>query len=78
MKLPYLKDLGVDAIWMSPIFKSPMKDFGYDITDYRAIDEIFGTMQDFDELMSHAKRLGKGYISTHYEIIHYIHARYAS
>ncbi|CAB3243402.1 unnamed protein product [Arctia plantaginis] len=58
LKLPYLKDLGVDAIWMSPIFKSPMQDFGYDITDYRAIDETFGTMQDFHELMKHAKRLG--------------------
>jgi len=56
-KLPYIKGLGVDAIWISPFFKSPMKDFGYDISDYRAIDPMFGTMADFDELMLEAKRL---------------------
>jgi len=55
-KLPYVKELGVDAIWISPFFKSPMKDFGYDISDYRAIDPMFGTMDDFDELMSRAKQ----------------------
>jgi alpha-glucosidase len=51
-KLDYLNDctensLGVDAIWISPIYKSPMKDFGYDISDYRSIDQMFGTMEDF-------------------------------
>ncbi|NMP29995.1 alpha-glucosidase [Thalassotalea sp. M1531] len=56
-KLPYIKSLGVDAIWISPFFKSPMKDFGYDISDYRDIDPMFGTMDDFDELMSHAKSM---------------------
>lgn len=56
-KLPYVKELGVDAIWISPFFKSPMKDFGYDISDYRAIDPMFGTMDDFDELMTSAKQL---------------------
>jgi alpha-glucosidase len=56
-KLPYVKKLGVDAIWISPFFKSPMKDFGYDISDYREIDPIFGTMQDFDLLMAKAKKL---------------------
>jgi len=55
-KLPYVKELGVDAIWISPFFKSPMKDFGYDISDYREIDPMFGTMDDFDELMSRAKQ----------------------
>ena len=54
-KLPYIKSLGVDAIWISPFFKSPMKDFGYDISDYRDIDPMFGTMADFDELMADAK-----------------------
>ncbi|WP_448556131.1 alpha-glucosidase family protein [Thalassotalea montiporae] len=54
-KLPYIKNLGVDAIWISPFFKSPMKDFGYDISDYRDIDPMFGTMADFDELMADAK-----------------------
>ena len=56
-KLPYVKKLGVDAIWISPFFKSPMKDFGYDISDYREIDPIFGTMEDFDKLMTSAKKL---------------------
>ena len=57
-KLPYIKNLGVDAIWLSPIYKSPMKDFGYDVEDYRAIDPIFGTMKDFDQLVSSAHELG--------------------
>ncbi|HCM46019.1 MAG TPA: alpha-glucosidase, partial [Colwellia sp.] len=43
-KLDYIASLGVDAIWISPFFKSPMKDFGYDISDYREIDPIFGTL----------------------------------
>jgi alpha-glucosidase len=57
-KLDYIASLGVDAIWVSPFFKSPMKDFGYDISDYRAIDPIFGTLADFDELI--AKAHGRG------------------
>ncbi|MFD2167927.1 alpha-glucosidase [Thalassotalea euphylliae] len=55
-KLPYIKSLGVDAIWISPFFKSPMKDFGYDISDYRDVDPMFGTMDDFDDLMAEAKQ----------------------
>lgn len=51
-KLDYVEALGVDAIWISPFFKSPMKDFGYDISDYRAIDPLFGTMADFDALLA--------------------------
>ena len=50
-RLPYLLTLGVDAIWLSPIFVSPMADFGYDISDYTAIDPLFGTMEDFDALV---------------------------
>ncbi len=50
-KLDYIRDLGVDAIWVSPFFKSPMKDFGYDIADYRDVDPLFGTLDDFDELI---------------------------
>ena len=42
-KLDYIASLGVDAVWLSPIFKSPMKDFGYDVQDYRCIDPLFGT-----------------------------------
>ncbi|XP_047020676.1 maltase A3-like [Helicoverpa zea] len=57
-KLPYLQDLGVDAIWLSPIYKSPMYDFGYDIADYKSIDPDYGTMDDFDALMAEAKKLG--------------------
>ncbi len=57
-KLDYIASLGVDAIWISPFFKSPMKDFGYDISDYRDIDPIFGTLADFDELVIKAHALG--------------------
>jgi len=57
-KLDYIADLGVDAIWISPIFKSPMKDFGYDISDYREIDPMFGTLQDFERLVERAHQLG--------------------
>lgn len=56
-KLPYIKSLGVDAVWISPFFKSPMKDFGYDISDYRQIDPMFGDMQDFDDLIAKAKTI---------------------
>lgn len=59
-KLGYIKSLGVDAIWISPFFKSPMKDFGYDISDYRDIDPIFGNMDDFKSLMKAAKELDIG------------------
>jgi alpha-glucosidase len=50
-KLDYLADLGVDALWLSPIFTSPMRDFGYDVADYCGIDAVFGTDADFDELI---------------------------
>jgi alpha-glucosidase len=48
----------VDAIWLSPIYPSPMKDFGYDITDYQAIDPVFGDMRDFEDLVAKAHELG--------------------
>ena len=57
-KLDYIASLGVDAIWVSPFFKSPMKDFGYDIADYRDIDPIFGSLADFDELIVQAHARG--------------------
>lgn len=50
-EIDYLQWLGVDAVWLSPIYPSPMKDFGYDISDYRNIDPIFGTLEDFDQLV---------------------------
>ena len=55
-KLDYLKGLGVDIIWLSPIYKSPFVDQGYDIADYYAIAEEFGTMEEFDELLTEAKK----------------------
>lgn len=57
-KLDYIASLNVDAIWISPFFKSPMADFGYDISDYRQIDPLFGSMQDFDELIDKAHQRG--------------------
>ncbi|XP_023936885.2 maltase 2 [Bicyclus anynana] len=57
-KLPYLQQTGVDAVWLSPIYKSPMYDFGYDIADYREIQDEYGTMADFDNLLNEAKSLG--------------------
>ena len=57
-KLSHLKDLGIDAIWCSPFFKSPQKDAGYDVSDYRDIDPLFGTLKDFDALIAEGNRLG--------------------
>ena len=57
-KLDYLKELGIDVIWMSPIYKSPNADNGYDISDYQDIMDEFGTMADFDELLSEAHKRG--------------------
>jgi len=56
--LDHIASLGVDAIWISPFFTSPMKDFGYDVADYRAVDPIFGTLEDFDALIARAHELG--------------------
>ena len=55
-KLDYLKELGVDALWITPCFPSPQVDFGYDVSDYEAIDPMYGTMKDFDHLVSEAKK----------------------
>src|SRR5271167_3118101 len=55
-KLDYLKDLGVDAIWISPCFPSPQVDFGYDVSDYENIDPMYGTLADFDVLASEARK----------------------
>lgn len=57
-RLPHLKEIGVDGVWLSPIFKSPMVDFGYDISDYRAIQPEYGTMADFKRLADTCKSLG--------------------
>ncbi|KAF6234433.1 hypothetical protein HO173_007466 [Letharia columbiana] len=57
-KLDYLQQLGVDVVWVSPIYKSPQKDMGYDIADYKSIDPIYGTIEDVDNLVSELKKRG--------------------
>ena len=57
-RLEHIAKLGADGIWLSPIFKSPMKDFGYDVSDYRDIDPLFGTLEDFRALVQQAHALG--------------------
>jgi alpha-glucosidase len=57
-RLPYVADLGVDAVWLSPIFPSPMADMGYDVADYTGIDPQFGTLADFDAMVARAHDLG--------------------
>ena len=74
-KLPYLKSLGVDYIWTTPFFVSPLNDNGYDVADYRAVDPLFGTMEDCEKMIAEADRLGMGFMfdmvfnhtSTHHE-----------
>ncbi|MBQ6798859.1 MAG: alpha-glucosidase [Oscillospiraceae bacterium] len=61
-KLDYLQDLGINTIWLSPVYKSPNDDNGYDIADYKAIQPEFGTMEDFEELIAEAKARGIGII----------------
>jgi len=57
-RLPYLRDLGVDAIWLTPFYRSPMIDGGYDVTDYRTVDPMFGDLADFDAMTTDAHALG--------------------
>ena len=57
-RLPYVASLGVDAVWLSPFFASPMADYGYDVSDYRAVDPMFGTLADLDALLARAHGLG--------------------
>jgi alpha-glucosidase len=57
-RLSHIADLGADAIWLSPVFRSPMADMGYDVSDYTDIDPLFGTLADFDTMLAAAHRLG--------------------
>lgn len=57
-RLPYLRRLGVDAVWLSPFYKSPQADAGYDVADYREVDPLFGTLSDFDKMLQDAHGLG--------------------
>jgi alpha-glucosidase len=73
-RLPYLKWLGVDGVWLSPFYRSPMADFGYDVSDHRDVDPVFGTLADFDALAADAHRLGLklilDYVPNHTSIEH--------
>jgi glycosidase len=57
-KVPYLKEIGMTGVWLSPIFQSPMADFGYDISNYTAIHFEYGTMEDFEYLVKRCKQYG--------------------
>lgn len=57
-RLPYLSEIGIETVWISPVYKSPMADFGYDISDFMDIDPIFGTLADFKTLVESARELG--------------------
>src|SRR5512138_2492344 len=57
-RLDYFEWLGMDALWLSPIYPSPMKDFGYDVADYTGVDPLFGTLDDFDRLVQAAHARG--------------------
>src|SRR5689334_11364830 len=59
-KMAYLHDLGVDALWITPFYPSPNVDFGYDISDYEAIDPMYGTLADFDRMIAEGKKHGVG------------------
>jgi alpha-glucosidase len=73
-RLPYLAELGVDAVWLSPFYRSPMADFGYDVSDHCDVDPRFGTLGDFDALAQDAHRLGLrlilDYVPNHTSIEH--------
>ena len=59
-RLPYLADLGVDAIWLTPFYPSPLADGGYDVSDYRGVDPLLGSMADFDALVKDVKHTRSG------------------
>jgi alpha-glucosidase len=73
-RLDYLVWLGVDAIWISPIYPSPMHDFGYDVADYRDVDPIFGSLESFDRLVgaAHARQIKVilDFVPNHTSIMH--------
>jgi alpha-glucosidase len=57
-RLPHVASLGVDVLWLGPVFRSPMEDFGYDVSDYRSVDPVFGTLDDLSALVASARELG--------------------
>ena len=72
-KLDYLKDLGVDYLWLTPFFVSPQRDNGYDVADYRNIDPMFGTMEDLDNLIAEGEKRNIGLMFDMVLIIHLHH-----
>lgn len=58
-KIDYFKEIGVDTVWLAPVYSSPMVDMGYDISDFNDIDPTFGNMDDFDALTAKCKEMGK-------------------
>lgn len=68
--LDYLLELGVDTVWISPFYKSPMLDFGYDISDFNDIDPIFGNMSHFDSLMATMKKKGSIFVHIVINTVH--------
>src|SRR5258705_9215918 len=59
-RLDHIKSLGVDMVWIGPVFKSPMRDFGYDVADYRSVDPVFGSLADLRHLIDSARQLEMG------------------
>ncbi len=71
-RLDYLVDLGVETIWFSPIYESPMKDFGYDISNFTNVDSTFGSLADFQRMSERAHQLGiKNFTWDHFALDHF-------
>lgn len=70
-KLEHIKALGADVVWLSPIYRSPQKDMGYDISDYRDIDPQYGTLKDWDELLEETHKLGMKLMWACYNLLQY-------
>ena len=66
-KLQHFVDLNIKAVWISPFYKSPMMDFGYDVEDFRSVDPLFGTMQDFDDLLTKMHDMGESKATVDYK-----------
>ena len=62
-------DLGVETLWLSPFYVSPMKDFGYDISDFTDVDPIFGTLKDFGDLIGEMKQKGRHFVGSFWETL---------
>jgi len=70
-RLDHFTDLGVETLWLSPAYRSPQKDFGYDISDFRDIDPIYGTLEDFDDLVAAIHERGAYDANVHNDLSRY-------